>query len=60
MDNFCSNILCLYHNNGKCLLKNINVDEIGVCKDMILVTLSKEVENLIKNETNKALKNLEK
>ncbi|MDY3659159.1 MAG: hypothetical protein SO085_02960 [Eubacteriales bacterium] len=41
-------------------MKNISVDEIGVCKDMILVTLSKEVENLIKNETNKALKNLEK
>ena len=60
MGNFCSNILCLYHNNGKCLLKNISVDEIGVCKDMILVTLSKEVENLIKNETKKALKNLEK
>lgn len=60
MGNFCSNILCLYHSNGKCLLKNISVDEIGVCKDMILVTLSKEVENLIKNETNKALKNLEK
>lgn len=59
MKNTYSNILCIYHKQGKCLLSNISLDEIGVCKDMILVELNKKIKCLIKNETQTALKNLE-
>ena len=48
----CENNLCVYWNNGKCILGEISIDASGVCADCIYVNID---ENILKNARKKFL-----
>lgn len=38
----CENCFCIYEDNGECILKNIELDILGQCKECIYVRLEKK------------------
>lgn len=49
----CENYLCIYENDGYCLLKSIELDVMGQCKECIYISI--EEENLDKLKTKSRL-----
>lgn len=45
----CENYLCIYEKSGDCLLKSIELDVMGQCKECIYISI--EEENLDKLKT---------
>ena len=45
----CENWLCIYEEKGKCVLKNIEIDAAGMCKECININLKEEKLQEIKN-----------
>ena len=45
----CENYLCIYEKSGDCLLKSIELDIMGQCKECIYISI--EEENLDKLKT---------
>ena len=39
----CSNKFCVYCDDEKCRLDEISIDELGVCRDLILVNVNNEI-----------------
>ena len=38
----CENDFCIYQNNGKCILKNISINSLGMCSECILPNIDKD------------------
>lgn len=51
----CDNLFCIYQNNGQCILKNIELDIEGRCKECIYPDIDEEKLQFIKNEKLKIL-----
>jgi len=49
----CENIFCIYQNNDRCILEDINLDIQGNCTDCIYVNLNNEFLEKIKKESKK-------
>ncbi len=37
----CENAMCIYQKEGKCILDEITLNEMGVCEECIVVTIDK-------------------
>lgn len=54
---FCENELCIYQEKNRCLLRKVDIGEVGICTDCIQVQLD---ATELKNRKKKALDRLEK
>lgn len=39
----CENNFCIYCDEGKCILQNISINNIGMCDECILINLNDEI-----------------
>ena len=53
----CENSFCIYESNGKCILKNISIDGLGMCTECIYPAID---EKILADAKQKLLKIYEK
>lgn len=46
----CENIFCIYERNGKCILKKVELDIIGQCRECIYLNISDEELKRLKKQ----------
>ena len=44
----CENSFCIYQSKGKCILKDINIDSLGMCTECIYPEINEEILNQAK------------
>ncbi len=47
----CENYLCIYENQGECLLENVALNILGQCKECIYIDIEQERLNRLKEKT---------
>ena len=52
----CENSYCVYQSKGKCTLKNIEINALGMCTEVIYVDIDEFVLNKEKNKLLKTFK----
>ncbi len=52
----CENYLCIYENNGQCILDKIELDIVGLCKECIYIDISNKDLKTKKQEMKNRLK----
>ena len=45
---FCDHSFCIYQEKGRCILKKISLDEMGLCREYILLDLLESEKESIK------------
>ena len=45
---FCDHSFCIYQEKGRCILKKISLDEMGLCRECILLDLPESEKESIK------------
>ena len=45
------NYFCIYQNNGRCMLENIELDIMGQCKECIYIEINKQTLQQLKEIT---------
>ena len=51
---YCENIFCIYQEKSKCMLDSISVDDCGLCRDCIWVTIPGQDLGKYKERTRKS------
>lgn len=46
----CLNDLCVYEKNGNCCIDEISINEIGMCTELIYITVSDEEKKKLKRD----------
>lgn len=46
---FCDHSFCIYQEKGRCILKKISLDEMGLCRECILLDLPESEKKASKN-----------
>lgn len=46
----CENHWCIYNDEHYCIFEEIELDEIGVCRNCVFITIPDEMEEKFKNE----------
>ena len=52
----CQKSYCIYNKNSKCVLDSIGIDELGMCEECIIVSLS---DDMLEQEKARHLNDLE-
>lgn len=47
----CENYLCIYEKDGDCLLKSIELDVMGQCKECIYISIEEEYLDKLKTKS---------
>jgi len=51
----CEFVLCIYQENGECVLRDVNINSHGVCESAVAAVISPEVLKAHKIETMRGL-----
>ena len=54
----CENYLCRYWDNDKCILENVSLDVLGVCKDCIYVKVDRDTIDVLRKRELEEEKNI--
>ena len=46
----CENSYCIYQKNGKCILSEISIDNLGMCTECIYPDIDEKILNKAKSE----------
>ena len=52
----CENTFCIYESNGKCILENVVINNLGMCTECIYPDINEKIVNEAKSELLKKYK----